>query len=139
MKNSFVVSVDFSFKGETLSPAVVVDLDPYMERGGTIPPLHDLIAAANGIDAYSYQYEMLLGEELQFSAVQGFAAEFIAAGAFDAEGFMARWQESRIENIVATIARRELDVADLAAAPALHRALLAAYGAGQASVSRADE
>ena len=139
MSNSFTISVEFSFKGETFTPSTTVNLDDYMARGSEIPPLHDLIARANKIDPYSYQYEVLFSEDLLFSEVQGFAADYIHDGHFDAEGFAVRWNENRIENIVAAIAQRELGIADLAAEPALLRAMRAAYEAGQSSSAKGAE
>lgn len=133
MNNRFTVTIEFSYKGETFEFKTEIDLDECMEKLNAIPDLHDLIARQNGIDAYSYQYEVLTSEELQFSAVEGFAAEFIHDGEFDAEGFAARWREERIGTIAAEIAQRVMGIADLAAQPTLKQALLEAYRAGQAA------
>lgn len=131
MKNRFTVTIEFSYKGETFEFRADIELDECMEKLNTIPDLHDLIARQNGIDAYSYQYEVLTSEELQFSEEEGFAAEFIHEGEFDAEGFAIRWREERIGMIAAEIAQRVMGIADLAAQPALKQALLEAYRAGQ--------
>lgn len=133
MKNCFIVAIEFSYKGDSFELKANVDLDECMDKLKAIPDLHDLIAKQNGIDAYSYQYEVLTSEELQFSAVEGFAAEYIHDGEFDREGFAARWREERIGRITAEIAERIMGVADLATQPALKQALLEAYRAGQSS------
>ncbi len=65
MKNSFTITLEFSYKGENFELAASVDLDEYMQKMKGIPNLHDLIARQNGIDSYSYQYEVLTSEELQ--------------------------------------------------------------------------
>ncbi len=133
MKNSFTITLEFSYKGENFELAASVDLDEYMQKMKGIPNLHDLIARQNGIDSYSYQYEVLTSEELQFSEVQGFAAEYIAGSEFDAEGFAERWRQERIAVSVAAIAQRVMGISDLAAQPSLKQALLEAYRAGQAT------
>lgn len=133
MNNHFTVTIEFSYKGENFEYQAGIDLDECMERLHAIPDLHDLIARQHGIDAYSYQYEVLSSEELHFSAVTGFAAEFIHDGEFDAEGFAMRWRKERISMIAAEIARRVMGVADLASQPALKQALQEAYRAGQAT------
>ena len=134
MNNRFTVTIEFSYKGETFEYKADVDLDAYMEKMNGLPPLHDLIARNNGIDVYSYQYEVLTSEELQFSRVEGFAADFVHDGEFDAEGFATRWREERVGMIVGEIARQLMGVTDLAAQPALKQALLAAYRAGQSAL-----
>ncbi len=133
MQNRFTVAVEFSYKGESFELQAEVDLDACMEKLQAIPDLHDLIARQNGIDAYSYQYEVLTSEELQFSAVEGFAADFIHEGEFDREGFAIHWREEQIGRITAEIAQRVLGIGDLATQPALKQALLEAYRAGQKS------
>lgn len=133
MNNRLTVTIEFSYKGETFAFSADIDLDECMEQLNTIPDLHDLIARRNGIDAYSYQYEVLTSEDLQFSEVEGFVAEYIHDSEFDAEGFAARWREERIGMIAAGIAQRVMGIADLAAQPALKQALLEAYRAGQAA------
>lgn len=133
MKNRFTVTLEFSYKGESFELQADVDLDECMAKLNTIPDLHDLIARQNGIDAYSYQYEVLTSEELQFSGVQGFAADFIHESEFDAAGFAERWHEEQIGLIAAGIAQRVMGISDLAAQPALKQALLEAYRAGQSA------
>lgn len=133
MNNRFTVTLEFSYKGESFEFQTDVDLDACMEKLQAIPDLHELIARQNGIDAYSYQYEVLTSEDLQFSDVKGFAAEFIHEDEFDAEGFAARWCEERIGMLVAEIARRVMGISELAAEPALKQALMEAYRAGQAA------
>ncbi len=137
MKNSFTITLEFSYKGENFELTASVDLDEYMLKMKGIPNLHDLIARQNDIDSYSYQYEVLTSEELQFSEIQGFAAEYITGSEFDAEGFAERWRQERIELIVAAIAQRVMDISDLATHPALRQALVEAYCAGQSASAAA--
>lgn len=133
MRNRFTVTIEFSFRGETFELKAEVDLDEYMQQQDAIPPLHDIVAKRNRIDPYSYQYEMLLSEELQFSQVEGFAADYLHGNEFDAEGFAARWREERVHIITAQIARHVMGIDDLTTQPALKQALLEAYRAGQAA------
>ncbi|HEY0722233.1 MAG TPA: hypothetical protein VGE50_13385 [Gammaproteobacteria bacterium] len=133
MHNRFIVGVEFSYKGENFQCEAELDLDECMAKLSTIPDLHDLLARRYGIDAYSYQYEVLASEELQFFQVEGFAAEYIHAGVFDGEGFAARWREERSNQLIAEIARRVLGITELAAQPLLKQALFEAYRAGQAT------
>jgi len=138
MNNRIKVTIEFSYQGETFELNADVDLDEYMLKMNGVPDLHDVIAKRNGIDSYSYQYEVLTSEELHFSEVQGFAAEYISGSEFDAEGFAARWREEHVSEVIAGIARRVMGVGDLTAQPALKQALLEAYHAGQSAPVRAE-
>lgn len=131
MKNKLMASVVFYFKGERYAPAMLLDLDELMRRAGGLGNLHHTIAVANNIDAYSYEYEMMLAEEIHFSRPEGMAAEFVADGCFDIEGFTAKWQEQQVVKAVRPIAERCVGVSDLDSKPKLKAALIAAYLAGK--------
>jgi hypothetical protein len=131
MGNMLTVTVEFSYQGETHTLSSTLDLDVLMTQRGGLPDFYDWLAEQHGIGPYSYQYEVLLSEEMLFSDAQGMAAEFLGDGRFDAEGFMARWHREQVVNVLQPIAVRELGVSDLAAEPALLRALTAAYRLGR--------
>lgn len=133
MKNSLVASIEFYFKGEKYSPSARIDLDRMMETMGELPSFVSLLARENGIDPYSYQYEVMEVEEIRFSEVEGFVADFIHDGALDFEGFAARWHEQKLQEELAGIARRCLGVEELGRQPELNSALLEAYRLGRKS------
>lgn len=133
MTNSIVVSSEFSFKGITLSPSMVIDLDAFIRTKKTIASLFHLLATKNNIDHYSYEYEMLQVEDLTFSDAQGLAKAFLNDGYFDFEGFETAWREQRIAESVANIAKEHLDVDDLSSQVELKTALVEAYKLGQDS------
>lgn len=131
MKNSFVASVEFYFKGEKYTPSARIDLDRLMETSGGIPSLYALLARENGIDLYSYQYEVMQVEDIRYSEVEGFVADFIHNGELDVQGFMDKWQEEKVLADLAAIARRCLGVKDLAQQPELANALREAFQLGR--------
>lgn len=132
MKNSIVASVAFDFKGERHTPSMVLDLDEMMARGGGLNNLHHSIAVANGIDAYSYEYEMMMADEIHFEQPEGMAVEFLNEGQFDIEGFKTKWREQQAIEVVRSIAERCVGVTDLDSKPKLKAALVEAYLAGKA-------
>jgi hypothetical protein len=131
MNNQLMASVVFYFKGERHAPSMLLDLDDVMRRTGELSNLHHSIAVANGIDAYSYEYEMMLAEEIHFDQPEGLAVEFLHDGNFDIEGFAARWQELQVLQKVRPIAERCVGVTDLDSKPKLKAALIEAYLAGK--------
>lgn len=131
MTNSITISIEFFFKGEKLSPSMVIDLDDHIKHKKTTESFLPLLATSNGIDHYSYEYEMLHAEELVFSNPQGLARAFLNEGYFDFEGFEQAWREERIAEAVARIAKEHCDVDDLSTQPELKAALIEAYKLGQ--------
>lgn len=127
MKNSIVVCAEFDFKGETFRPRLVLDLDQLMERDGTLPTLIPLLARANAIDPYSYQYEVLESTPLTFTEATGAATDYLEEGRFDIAGFEHHWHEQRQLQQLQAIAERCLGVSDLTEEPALKEALKQAF------------
>lgn len=133
MKNQIVASVEFYFKGERHAPSLKLDLDELMRREGGLHNLHHTIAVANNIDTYSYEYEMMMADNIHFEQPEGMAVEFLHGGQFDIEGFTAKWRERQILEAVRPIAERCVGVSDLDSKPKLKAALIEAYRAGKAS------
>jgi hypothetical protein len=135
MKNSVVASIEFYFKGEKYTPSMTVDLDFMMTAHGAISDLHASIATHNGIDTYSYLYEVMESETIHYDQPSGLAADYTQDGVFDVEGFARAWQEQKVLAAVAPIAGRCMAVDDLERQPQLKQALIEAYQAGLAARS----
>ena len=133
MKNSVVASVVFYFKGEKHAPSMVIDLDELMGRNGGLNNLHHSIALANNIDAYSYEYEMMMADDIHFETPTGMAIDFLNDGQFDMDGFKVIWREQQVVEAVRPIAERCVGITDLEGKPKLKAALIEAYLAGKAS------
>lgn len=134
MKNSIKVSSKFDFRGETHTPELVLDLDEMIAREE--PDYHLLLANANGIGLYSYEYEVLESSELDFSEATGEAVGFLRDGRFDFEGFRKHCEMQRELEELGNIARQHLGVEILEQESPLREALIAAYRLGQSSKSR---
>lgn len=132
MKNSIEAQIEFSFKGETYSLSSLIDLDELMEHDDHLfPSFHAILARDNGIDTYSYLYEVMLETDIRFDHAQGIAADFLRNGDFNQDAFMAAWQENRVLALLHPIAERELGVADLDQHQGLKNALFQAYNLGR--------
>ena len=77
MKNSISISMNFYFKGKELTPTMVVDLDAHVKSGRGFESLYPQLASSNNIDHYSYEYEVMLTENIIFSNATGLASELI--------------------------------------------------------------
>jgi hypothetical protein len=131
MKNIVTASIEFSFKGKTLSPSITIELDPYLIGGGSLPNLCQMIAKVNNFDMYSYEYEMMQAETILFSDAQGFVAEFITAGNLDITAFEAAWHENKALEKLLTIAETHMNITDFGQHIELKKALLDAYLLGK--------
>jgi hypothetical protein len=131
MANKITANITFYFKGETFTPSLELDLDVLMQRYNGLPPLHETLAAENNIDSYSYQYEMLLGEDVQFSQAEGDAATFLNDGEFDQAAYEHFWFQKNIVNHLQKIIHTKLEIEDIEQHPKLIQAMLAAFQYGR--------
>ena len=131
MKNRVRVSATFSFRGETHHPEMVLDLDHFLSEERTLDDLYPMLAAANGIGTYSYEYEVLEMAPLHFDRAEGLAADFVTDGRLDLEGLRAAFQEAGRRSLLKSIARQKMGVDDPSSVPGLLEALQEAYETGR--------
>jgi len=131
MKNSITATIQFDFKGERFTPSLEIDLDSHMESIGKLPDLHGLIAAANNIGIYSYEYEMLLAEDIKITDAKGMIEDYIVEGVLDTDTFESVWLEHKALQVVQAIVSKNMNLDDLQQHPEFIKTLLAVYKAGQ--------
>ena len=134
--NRIRIGLEYSFRGETYSPSATIDLDILGDRD-EMPDWHTMLAAAAGIDTYSYAYEVMRQSPIRFSQATGLAAEYLHDDEFDFAGFVRSRRQADIPEQLRGIASDVLQVNDLDAQPALAEALLQAYRLGRASLGDA--
>ncbi len=127
MKNTVEVYTEFDYQGVSLKPTMTLDLDTNIKSLEDIAAIPVLLAKANLIDSYSYQYEILFDSQLYYTDATGLAADFLVDGNFDFVRFLAARSESNIINKLQQISQDELGISDLSEHAALQRALLRAY------------
>lgn len=131
MSDTIDAHVEFSFKGETICLSTTIALDDFRDLSADPAAFHAILAARNGIDAYSYHYEVMCEEAVRFDNAQGQATGFCADGEFDLDAYVASRQSSKILAQLRQLASRDLGIADLEQHPELKNALLQAYALGQ--------
>ena len=112
---------------------MVVDLDAHVQTNSGFDSLYPLLATSSNIDLYSYEYEMLLAEELVFSGATGLAEAFLEDGQFDLAAFQQALHDEGITEVISKIANTHLSVDDLSSQPDLKAALIEAFKLGQKS------
>jgi hypothetical protein len=127
MSNKITANVEFYFKGKAFTPNAELELDKIMQQQGAIPELHQYLATLNNIDTYSYEYEMMLAEDIRFSDAQGDASQFLHDNKFDQVAFQQHWHEQNLLQQLAPILKQQLDIDDIEAEPALKSVLLTTY------------
>ena len=133
MKNSIVATVTFSFKGEIYTPSTNIDLDALMEQSGGLSHLYSLLAKENGIDTYSYLYEVMEQSPIRFVNARGTVADFVDNEMLDVEGFQQQWLQRPITDKLQAISSRVLGIDDLDNHAELKKALLEAYDCGKSA------
>lgn len=127
MSNKITATVEFYFKGTAFNPIAELDLDKIMQQQGAIPDLYQYLAKLNNIDTYSYEYEMMLAEDIQFSHAQGLATQFLVDSIFDLIAFQQHWHEQNMLKQLAPILKQQLNIDDIDQNPELKTVLLATY------------
>ncbi len=130
MPDRITLTIRYSFQGQTHEPALEFDLDRAMGEEGRLPDFVAALAQANGIDPYSYAFEVLPHGDFIWSGAEGLAQECLDGGRFDAGCFERRWRQRERFRQLSGIAWNRLGVRDLEAEPALHEALLDAWRLG---------
>lgn len=131
MKNIVTASIHFSFKGERHTPSITIELDQHLQSTGEFPDLYPLIARENNFDMYSYEYEMMQAEQIQFTNAEGLVNDFITDGVLDIDAFKLSWQENHILNELLSVAEQHLNIKDFSQHDELKHALMAAYLLGK--------
>jgi hypothetical protein len=127
MKNTIEVYTQFDYQGSSIKSNMTLDLDAHIQTLDDVPAIPVLLAKANHIDSYSYQYEILLDSPLCFGNATGQAAQFLVNGEFDFVGYLAANSKVSLVTQLQTIAQEELGVTDFSEHAALRQALLRAY------------
>lgn len=131
METSVIATVEFYFQGERFAPSMRIDLDACMQGKNILDDLYPILAEKNGIDTYSYMYEVLESESIRFSDATGLARDFVHDGRLDRDGFEQAWQRQQALETIRPIAKNRLDIDNLEQYPGLLQALTEAYEAGK--------
>lgn len=128
--NSVIATVEFYFQGERFAPSMTLDLDAWLQRGESLEGLYPVLAEKNGIDTYSYMYEVMESESIRFSEATGLARDYLEEGKLDLQGFAEARCRQQVAETIRPIAKKHMGIDDLEQYPGLKQALTEAYRAG---------
>ncbi|MCW8932238.1 MAG: hypothetical protein OQL19_18640 [Gammaproteobacteria bacterium] len=137
MNNSITISITFSFKGDTFTPSLKIDLDAMMKRwngamiGNELESIYPHLAASINIDTYSYAYEVMQASEPEFSEPTGLAEKHLKETHFNFQTFYDDWLYHKNLLIIQEIAESRLGITELDQQPKLRDALFEALEAGR--------
>ena len=80
MKNTVIVQVNYSFKGENFTPSITLELDAFAKISDSFSGLYSKIAQQNNIDTYSYSYDSMEASPLIFHSPTGNVIDFVVDG-----------------------------------------------------------
>jgi len=126
-----IASISFDFRGQRFTPSITVDLHTMMIKKQPQNHLYVLLGASIGLDAYRYEYDMMVMQEIVYSDPSGLACDFVTDGRLDFDGFINAWHQMQILSEVQSIAEQHLNISDLVQHPDLQQALIESYQAGQ--------
>lgn len=133
MKNSIVVKIPFSYKGQLFEPKSRINLEEWLSHEGRMPfDWVEQVAAENGIGGYSYELEVMESSELLFESPTGLAIPFYdeTTGHFDFDGFKQHWYQNQTVSVLADI-HQSVFAEPVDTDSKIYQAMLQAYQAGQ--------
>lgn len=132
MKNTVIVQVNYSFKGEDFTPSITLELDAYTKISNNFSGLHTKIAQQNKIDTYSYAFDAMEAYPLTFHSPTGNVVGFIKDGECDLTGYLAHLKQYEMMQKLEKIATDTLGMTDLSHQDnkKIKHALTQAYNAG---------
>lgn len=113
VKNTVTVQVDFSFKGESFSPEMVLELDLFAKINEDFSSLYSGIARKNNIDTYSYAFEVMEASPLVFHSPTGNVVDYITDGQCDLLAYREFIKGNKIELVLEKIALDKLGIDDI--------------------------
>jgi len=125
------ISLQFCFRGETFTPTLLIDMGEWLSRGAHPEALYHLLAESLGCGPYSYEYDVLMMREIEFSPEKAWIQKHIDHGKLNITACHSEWQEQQILNIVLPIAEKHLSHALLNEHPSIRDALVESYRSGQ--------
>jgi len=131
MKNTIIAYTEFDYKGETHRPSITLDLDQMMEAGNSTQSLHQVLATANNIDGYSYEYEIFMAEPILFKNADGIATKFLIGNNFNFPAFENAWHEHKLFNTLSDPLNQKLGIANIEQHPELKQIILQAFYFGR--------
>lgn len=138
MKNTVIVQVNYSFKGENFSPSLRFELDKFAKQNNDFSSLYLQIAQYNKIDSYSYAYEVMQSSELLFHSPTGNVIDFIDNGKCDLNAYQYQLNQQIMFNQLEAIAADILGIIDIHTKEhqAISKALAQAYLVGSKQNNR---
>ena len=131
MSDTITVVLDFDFKGAHHTLESRLDLGPWLRGGGEPPDLHQLLARDNGIDFYSYEYEVMQMETPRITQAEGLPAAYLRDGRLDWQALRDAARERQASETVCRILGEHGLEEVLLATDGLYEALIAIYRAGR--------
>lgn len=130
MNNRIRAAIQFYYQGEKVAAYLELDLDKILQTNDDLENLYPQLAATIELDRYSYQYEMMLSESIQFDQATGLARDFLQQNQFDFNAFKQAWFEAVSFEKIEKLAQQYLQITDLNSEPKIKQALLASYQLG---------
>jgi hypothetical protein len=132
MKNTVIVQVNYSFKGEDFTPSITLELDAYTKISDNFAGLHTKIAQQNKIDTYSYAFDAMEAYPLTFHSPEGNVIDYVNDGECDLAGYKAYLKQSEMMEEISQIATDILGITDINQQNniKIKEAMISSYNAG---------
>ncbi len=126
-EHSIIAKVAFDFRGKRFEPEIKLDLTRIDSESFSEEQIYAMLAKANQIGFYSYEYEVMQSYPLEYSQPQGMAKAFLSENGFDFNHFLKAYQQQELLQKLQQIACNNMQITSLDDIPGLEKTLLEVY------------
>jgi hypothetical protein len=130
-KHSLLASLSFDYQGKSHALQSVINIENVISHEDFYQSVYLQIAQEYGIDLYSYQLEIMMDQDIQFSEAKGCAEGCIDNQSLNLELLRQRYDHVLCLEQIEVVASKHLNSTEMT--KGVKKALIEAYQLGKAS------
>jgi len=134
--HSLLASLSFDYQGRRCDLQSLVNIAEVISHQDFFQSVYLQLAQDNGIDVYSYQFEIMMDQNIVFSQARGCAQECLREGELNINKLRRNFEQASSEQIIQSIAEKYFRSEELS--DHLKRALVEAFQLGRGSTQKPD-
>lgn len=134
--HSLLASLSFDYQGERHDLQSLVNIAEVIDHEDFFRSVYLQLAKSIEIDVYSYQFEVMMDQNIQFSAAKGCAQGCLEEGALDLTTLRKNFEQASSDQIIRVIIDKYFRPEEVR--NDMKKALTEAFRMGKASIQKPD-